>query len=201
VRFERLVVGGGSHRVGQGPVELTGDVSLQAASDLLWPFALGSASGDLGPGGRAFAHPGRGDDVDGFVERAIAAAVEPVPHGSSAAGLQGADAAEGSKCGVVSDRPGWGKDTMTWAALTGPIPGRAVSPGARSSTIPASCVRLARSACAASRNARARRRISTCRIAWTVGVAGQSTADEAGEHGCGEPGAGQLAVGVVAGEQ
>jgi hypothetical protein len=52
--------------------------------------------------------------VNGFVECAVTAAVETVPHDSSAAGLQGADASEGGKRGVVSAsaRVGEGHDDL-----------------------------------------------------------------------------------------
>ncbi|HYZ37921.1 MAG TPA: hypothetical protein VE673_14580 [Pseudonocardiaceae bacterium] len=40
--------------------------------------------------------------------------------------------------GPHGQRPGWENDTMAWAALTGPIPGRVSGPGARSLTIVAS---------------------------------------------------------------
>jgi hypothetical protein len=55
---------------------------------------------------------------------------------------------------------------MAWAALTGPIPGWAVSPGASSLTIAVSSARLALTARAPSRSASARRRISQWRTAW-----------------------------------
>ena len=54
---------------------------------------------------------------------------------------------------------------MAWAALTGPMPRRSVSPGTRSLTMACSWARLALSARAASRRASARRRISACRTA------------------------------------
>ena len=55
---------------------------------------------------------------------------------------------------------------MAWAALTGPMPWRSVSPGASSSTMACSWARLALSARAAARRAMARRRISPWRTAW-----------------------------------
>ena len=54
---------------------------------------------------------------------------------------------------------------MAWAALTGPMPRRSVRPGARSLTMVCSWARLALSVRAASRRARARRRISAWRTA------------------------------------
>jgi len=49
---------------------------------------------------------GHGDGVDGAVEGSVAAAVESVPHGAAAAGLQWAGADEG---GVVAAAPGVGE--------------------------------------------------------------------------------------------
>jgi len=54
-----------------------------------------------------------------------------------------------AKAASLRQRPGWENETMAWAALTGPIPGRVVSPGTRSLTIAASSARLALSARAA----------------------------------------------------
>jgi hypothetical protein len=56
---------------------------------------------------------------------------------------------------------------MAWAALTGPIPGRSVSPGTRSLMIVVNWARLALSARAAQRSATASRRISAWRTAWS----------------------------------
>jgi hypothetical protein len=60
--------------------------------------------------------------VDGAVEGAVAAAVEPVPDGLAAAGREGAGAAELGEGGLAAARAGWEKLTMACAALTGPIP-------------------------------------------------------------------------------
>ena len=48
--------------------------------------ALGGAPGDVGLGGRAAAHACGGDGVQRPVQGAVAAPVEPVPHGAPAAG-------------------------------------------------------------------------------------------------------------------
>src|SRR5512133_1417149 len=78
-------------------------------------------------------------------------------------GLAPASAANAAS---LRTRPGWEKLTTTWAATTGPTPRRAVSPGARSSTMVCSWARLAVKARRAARTARARRRISAWRTAW-----------------------------------
>lgn len=205
--LERLLrpgaqVAGGSHCPGQRPVELAGDVSLQTAADLLRPLALGGASSDVGPGGRAVAHAGRGDDVDGLVERTGAAAVEPVSHGPTAAGFQRADPAQCGEGGVVSTSTGVGEghDDLGSAhrpdPRTGGHPGdevldnggqlRAVGPQHRSGV--AQCEREPT-------HLGLPNRVST------IGVAPRAATDEAGERGGGESGAGELPVGVVAGQQ
>src|SRR4051794_11317428 len=101
--------GGGGHGGSEGAVELAGDVPLEAASDLAGGLALGGAPGDVGLGGGAAAHPDHGDGVDGAVERAVAAAVEPVAHGAAAAGLQRAGAGQRGERGVVAASTGVGE--------------------------------------------------------------------------------------------
>jgi putative transposase len=54
---------GRGHGGGEGAVELAGDIALEAAPDLPGVLAFGGAPGDVGLGGRAAAHPGRGDGV------------------------------------------------------------------------------------------------------------------------------------------
>jgi hypothetical protein len=67
----------------------------EAAPDLLVVLALSDAAGDVGLSLGAGAHPGLGDGVDRLVQGAITAAVEPMPGVLAAAGLDGADPAEG----------------------------------------------------------------------------------------------------------
>ena len=50
--------------------------------------------------------------------------------------------ARAANAASLRQRPGWENDTMAWAALTGPMPRRSVSPGARSSTMVCSWARL-----------------------------------------------------------
>src|SRR3974377_2228172 len=69
------------HRPGELPVELAGDVALEAAADLPGGLSLGGAPGDVGAGPGAAAHPDQRDGVDGAVQGPVAAAVEPVPDG------------------------------------------------------------------------------------------------------------------------
>src|SRR6476661_5325811 len=97
------------HGGGQGAVELAGDVALEAAADLAGGLALGGAAGDVGPSPGAVGHAGQGDGVQGAVERAVAAAVEPVAYGAPAAGLEGAGPGQGGERGVVAAAAGVGE--------------------------------------------------------------------------------------------
>src|SRR5579859_962326 len=82
------------HRPGELPVELAGDVALEAAADLPGGLSLGGAPGDVGAGPGAAAHPDQRDGVDGAVQRPVSAAVKPVPDGLAAAGRERAGAAQ-----------------------------------------------------------------------------------------------------------
>jgi hypothetical protein len=65
--------------------------------------------GDVGAGARAAAHPGQCDGVDGAVEGAVAAGVEPVPDGTAAAGREGAGAAQRGERGFAAAAAGVGE--------------------------------------------------------------------------------------------
>ena len=138
------------HGGGEGAVELAGDVALEAAADLAGGLALGGAAGDVGPGALGQQRM----RVMAMVCRARLSARSP-PRLSrwrtvrpllASRGLVPARAANAAS---LRQRPGWEKQTMAWAALTGPMPRRSVSPGARSSTMACSWARLALSARAA----------------------------------------------------
>src|SRR6516165_2863469 len=58
-------------------VDLAGDVTLQAADDLLLGQAFLAAPRDVGAGGRMRAHPGDHDPPQGVVGLPVTAAVEP----------------------------------------------------------------------------------------------------------------------------
>jgi hypothetical protein len=102
---------GGEGGAGVRAVELAGDVALEAALDLTAGLALGYAVGDVVLGGRAAPHAGDGDGVDCAVQGPVAAAVEPVPDRSAAAGRQRGGARQRSECGVVSAPSGVGETT------------------------------------------------------------------------------------------
>jgi len=62
-------------------VDAACDVSFEAAADLAGGLAFGEAAGGVGLGFGVAAEPGQGDGVQGPVELAVAAAVEPVAGG------------------------------------------------------------------------------------------------------------------------
>jgi len=90
------------HRSGELPVEFAGDVALEAAADFPCRLSLGGAPGDVGAGAGAAADPGHCDGVDGAVEGAVAAAVEPVPDGLAATARRMLDHATGTVDGKIA---------------------------------------------------------------------------------------------------
>src|SRR5699024_2378996 len=62
----------------EDPIDLAGEVALQAAADLLGGAALGSSSLDVGPGFRVMCHAGADGDVQSPVQTSAAAAVAAV---------------------------------------------------------------------------------------------------------------------------
>ena len=62
-------------------VDAACDVSFEAAADLAGGLAFGEAAGGVGPGFGITAEPRQGDGVEGTVELAVAATVEPVASG------------------------------------------------------------------------------------------------------------------------
>ena len=88
---------GGWWWVGEQVVDLSGDVSFQAADDLSAGFAFGLAFLDVCDGGRVVAHTNRCDAPECVVGLAVAAAVEPVSYGLPGGRLDGTCAAQGSE--------------------------------------------------------------------------------------------------------
>ncbi len=80
--------------VAQVAVDLAGDVSLQAADDLLLGQAFFAAPVRVGAGGRVRAHAGDDDPPQGVVGLAVPAAVEAVPAGLSRGGRDRGDCAQ-----------------------------------------------------------------------------------------------------------
>jgi hypothetical protein len=100
----RLRAGVGLRRCSAGGrevvVDLAGDVALEASDDLSLAEAFGCAAVDVVAGGLMAAHLDDGDDVEGAVRGAVAAAAEAVSSGGSttACGLwrDSAELGEGS---------------------------------------------------------------------------------------------------------
>src|SRR5690242_16738822 len=90
------------HGSGELPVELAGDVALEAAADFAWGLSFCSASFDVGAGAGAAAGSGQRDGVDGAVQGSVAAAVEPMPHGPAATGRKGAGAGQGRERRLIT---------------------------------------------------------------------------------------------------
>src|SRR5215208_4027116 len=63
---------------GEGAVEISGDVALQTAHDVLLAQALGGPPGDVGTGRRVALHADEADGVQGGVGLSVAASVQPV---------------------------------------------------------------------------------------------------------------------------
>jgi hypothetical protein len=81
------------------PVELSGDIADQAASDFAVGLALSPPAGGVGAGRRVIAQAGQHDQVQSLVELAVAGAVEPVAE--TVARLATAIRAAGAKLFVV----------------------------------------------------------------------------------------------------
>ena len=67
----------------EGPVELAGEVALEAASDFFGRSSFCAASLDVGPGVGVVGHAGDDGHVQGTVESPVAAVVGPVAGGVS----------------------------------------------------------------------------------------------------------------------
>ena len=61
------------------PVDLAGDVALEASADLAVGLAVAAAPFDVGAGGRIVSGAVEDDDVNGSIELAVAASIESVP--------------------------------------------------------------------------------------------------------------------------
>src|SRR5829696_7510841 len=95
-KWVRGTVLGDQH--GQGVEDLAGDVALQAADDLGLRQAFVSAALGLGACGGVLAEAAKNDNVERVVGATVAAAIEPVAVGASAAG--------GDRCGAAEVREG-----------------------------------------------------------------------------------------------
>jgi hypothetical protein len=91
-------------------VEVPGDVALEAAADFGIGLAFCAAPGDVGPGSLACAPASQEYVVQGAVEVAAAAAVEPVRDDATAAGGDPVGAGERGLCGIVAAFARWDQD-------------------------------------------------------------------------------------------
>ena len=111
-------------------VDLTGDVTLEAADDLFLGQALFAAPGDVGAGGRVGAHPGDHDPVQGVVGLAVAAWVEPVAGDFPEEAGMGVVAQRCAQAASERSRSGWSPAAIrSLAAVSWPTPYRANRPG------------------------------------------------------------------------
>src|SRR3954470_16020905 len=96
---DRLVRGGG---VGLEEVpEAAGEVAFEAADGFFGALAFGAFAGDVVLGLGVAAQAGDGDAVDGRVDLAVAAAVEPVAVGLAGADGDRSDAGGAGELGVA----------------------------------------------------------------------------------------------------
>src|ERR687885_1043853 len=80
--------------------EAAGEVALEAADGFFGAFAFGAFAGDVVLGFAVAAKAGDGDAVDGGVDLAVAAAVEPVAVGRAGAHRNRGDAGGAGEFGV-----------------------------------------------------------------------------------------------------
>ena len=80
--------------------DASGEVALEAADGVFGALAFGAFAGDVVLGFGVAAQPGHGDPVDGGVDLAVAAAVEPVPAGVARADRDRGDAGGAGELGV-----------------------------------------------------------------------------------------------------
>src|SRR3954453_4670943 len=81
----------------QQPVDLAGQVALQAANDLRLREALGSPPRDIVLGARLPPHPADGEQIEGSIGVPIAAPVEPMAGGPARRGRQRRDSTQPGK--------------------------------------------------------------------------------------------------------
>lgn len=140
------------------------------------------------------AHSGARDGVEGFVQRSVSAAVEPMSLGVAAGDLQGAGSGEFGKCGIVAvgkRHDGLGGADRADAGSLGQ-PGHEVvndcgqlgAVGLENLTGVAYCHSQAMDLGMADR-------------LLSIGVSGQTACDQLSQGGEGEFAAGQAAVGVI----
>src|SRR5438034_3280543 len=103
-------------------VEAAGCVALGAAAKFAFGFVSGLA-GEVGLGWAVVEHPPVDDVVQDAVELAVPKGLSRwrviLPEDAS----KGPTPARAEKAASERNRPGWGRETSSWAALIGPTPG------------------------------------------------------------------------------
>ena len=89
-------------------VDASGEVAFEAADGFKPGFGLSGFAVQVGAGGGVAGGAGDGDDVDGAVELAVAAAVQPVAVGVAGAGGDRGGAGVTGKAGVAAESLGAG---------------------------------------------------------------------------------------------
>ena len=112
------------------PVEVAGEVALEAAGGFAAGFAFAGAPFDVGDRGWVCSASGDEDLVEGAVELAVAAAVEAVADRLAGGGGDRGDAGETGERGLALIRPWCDQESTTCAARSGPTPGWSSSCGA-----------------------------------------------------------------------
>jgi hypothetical protein len=127
-------------RSGQGSVELSSDVALQAADDLGLGLAFLGASLDVGAGRPMPGHPPDRDQGQRPVRFTVAATIEAVPGGLAGGGRDGRDPAQLREGGLAVQPLGVvaASDQQRRGRL-GPTPLTATSAGAAVATSRSSC--------------------------------------------------------------
>jgi hypothetical protein len=92
----------------EGSVEVPGEVTLDAPSDLGTGTSFGETLGEICLRGRVATHPCDRDDMERLVQAPVSAAVEAVPRGVAARRRDRVHASERGEGGVVSDSAGVG---------------------------------------------------------------------------------------------
>src|SRR5207248_463991 len=104
-------------------VEVAGEVALEAADRFAAALAVLDASLDVGDRGRVCATSGDEDNVQGAVESAVAAAVEPVADCLAGGGGDRCAARESGERCFGANPALCDQESRSWAAASGPTPG------------------------------------------------------------------------------
>ena len=193
--------------MGELPVELAGDVALEAPPDFSRGLSLCGASVDVGAGSGTASYPGQCDGVDGAVQGPVTTTVEPVPNDPATAGLDRVGAAQGRERSLVAASAWVGEadDGLSGADRADPVPvgetgGEVVDDGQELSAIG---LQLAPGLLQRERET-LNLSLANGKVATGRGrqlASGQTGQRRVGQRRVGQRAAGCPAVGVVAGQQ